>query len=61
MFNNVIKILSFELQKKIALGDWDVSELQKAIKVLRDGTGYIVPFNGEDGDGKVQHVRFDEL
>ncbi len=68
MFEYTIKVLGGELTKLGVsnpcphCGNRDrLNELRKAIKVLREGTGYIAPHNGEDGEGKVRHFRFDEL
>jgi len=59
MFDKVIRVLSYEIQKAQVF-EQDVSEFQKAIKILRDGTGYIEQL-GEEGDGQVTTIRFSEL
>jgi len=40
IFNNTIKIIAAEIDKFQSL-KFDTSELEKAIKVLRDGQGYL--------------------
>jgi len=59
MFEKVIRILFYEAEK-MKVFNQDISELQKAIKVLRDGTGCVVPL-GKAGDGQVTTIKFDEL